>query len=60
MAQTQIQTKIADQAAADNIVKKGETVDGVLFVNVNLDAGTVVVTHGADFDEAAFKAAVGI
>lgn len=60
MPQTQYQASIADQAAADAIVAKGEGVAGVLFVNVNQETGTVVVTHGADFDEGAFKAATGI
>lgn len=60
MAQSQFQTSIADQAAADAIVAKGEAVAGVLFINVNAENGTVVVTHGADFDEGAFKAATGI
>lgn len=60
MAQTQLQAQVADQAAADAIVKKGEGVNGVLFVNVNVDSGAVVVTHDDSFDEAAFKAATGI
>lgn len=60
MAQTQIKAPIADQAAADAIVAKGEGVAGVLFVNVNVESDTVVVTHGADFDEAAFRAATGL
>lgn len=60
MPQAQFQTSVTDQAAADAIVAKGEGVAGVLFVNVNKDTGVVVVTHGADFDEAAFKAATGI
>lgn len=60
MAQTQLQAQVADQAAADAIVQKGEAVDGVLFVNVNANTGVIVVTHGDGFDEAAFKAATGI
>lgn len=60
MPQTQFQATVADQAAADAIVAKGEGVAGVLFVNVNAETGAVVVTHGADFDESAFKAATGI
>ena len=39
--------------------KKTEDIKGVKFVNVNPN-GTIVVTHGDDFDEAAFKAAAGI
>lgn len=60
MAQTQFNVAVADQAAADALVAKTENITGVRFVNVNVDKGTVVVTHGDDFDEAAFKAAVGI
>lgn len=60
MPQSQFNVAIADQAAADALVAKTETVAGVKFVNVNVDKGTVVVTHGDDFDEAAFKAAAGI
>ncbi len=60
MAQSQFQASVADQAAADAIVSKGEAVAGVLFVNVNVGTGVVVVTHGDGFDEAAFKAATGI
>lgn len=60
MAQSKFEAKVADQAAADTITAKGEEVAGVKFVNVNVDSGVVVVTHGDDFDEAAFKAATGI
>lgn len=60
MPQSQFNVKVADQATADQIVAKTESVAGVKFVNVNVDAGTIVVTHGDDFDEAAFKAAAGI
>lgn len=60
MPQSQFNVAVADQAAADALVAKTETVAGVKFVNVNVDKGTVVVTHGDDFDEAAFKAAAGI
>lgn len=59
MPQTKYDLPIADQAAADEIIKKTEDIKGVKFVNVNPN-GTIVVTHGDDFDEAAFKAAVGI
>ncbi|WP_066801751.1 hypothetical protein [Moraxella oblonga] len=60
MPQSQFNVTVADQAAADALVAKTEGVAGVKFVNVNLDKGTVVVTHGDDFDENAFKAAAGI
>ncbi|AWY21558.1 hypothetical protein [Moraxella bovis] len=60
MPQSQFNLTVADQAAADALVAKTETIAGVKFVNVNIDKGTVVVTHGDDFDEAAFKAAAGI
>lgn len=60
MPQTQIKASIADNAAADNIVSKGESVAGVKFVNINTDTGVVVVTHDDSFDEAAFKAATGL
>lgn len=60
MPQTKYDVKVADQAAADEIVKKTENVTGVRFVNVNVDNGSIVVTHGDDYDEAGFKAAAGI
>lgn len=60
MPQSQFNLTVADQAAAEALVAKTETVSGVKFVNVNIDKGTVVVTHGDDFDEVAFKAAAGI
>ncbi len=60
MPQTQYEAQVADQAAADQIVAKTENVTGVRFVNVNASTGVIVVTHGDDFDEAAFKAAAGI
>lgn len=60
MPQSQFNTTVADQAAADAIVAKTENLAGVKFVNVNIEKGTIVVTHGDDFDEGAFKAAAGI
>lgn len=60
MPQTKYDFQVADKAAAEEFVNKTENVQGVKFVNVNLDGGTVVVTHGDDYDEAAFKAAAGI
>lgn len=60
MPQSQFNVTVADQAAADALVAKTEAVAGVKFVNVNVSSGTVVVTHGEDFDEVAFKVAAGI
>lgn len=59
MPQTKYDVKISDKEKADEIVKKTESVQGVKFVNVNLDS-SIVVTHSEDYDEAAFKAAAGI
>ncbi|WNP27447.1 hypothetical protein RNZ41_10325 [Moraxella sp. DOX410] len=59
MPQTKYDLPIADQATADEIIKKTEDIKGVKFVNINPN-GTIVVTHSDDFDEAAFKTAVGI
>ena len=59
MPQTKYDVPIADEATADEIIKKTEDIKGVKFVNINPN-GTIVVTHGDDFDEAAFKAAAGI
>lgn len=60
MSQSKFEATIADQAAADSLVAKTESVAGVKFVNVNVDSGLIVVTHDDSFDEAAFKAAAGI
>ncbi|STZ07644.1 Uncharacterised protein [Moraxella caprae] len=60
MPQSQFNLTVADQAAADALIAKTETIAGVKFVNVNIDKGTVIVTHSEDFDEAAFKVAAGI
>lgn len=59
MPQTKYDVPIADKAHADEIIKKTEDIKGVKLVNINPN-GTIVVTHGDDFDEAAFKTAVGI
>ncbi len=59
MAQTKYDVKISDKAQADEIVKKAEDVQGVKFVNVNLDS-SIVITHGDDFDEPALKAIIGL
>lgn len=60
MPQTKYDVTVGDKAAADELVKKTENVQGVKFVNVGADGNGIVVTHGDDFDEAAFKAAAGI
>ena len=54
MPQIKYDHKVADKTAADELINKAENLKGVKFVNVNLDGGTVVVTHGDDFDEAEF------
>ena len=50
MSQSQFNLTVADQAAADALVAKTENIAGVKFVNINVEKGTVVVTHGDDFD----------
>lgn len=60
MPQTKYDVQISDKALAEEIIKKTEELKGVKFVNVNIDHGSIVVTHSEDFDEAAFKAAAGI
>lgn len=60
MPQTKYDVNVGDKAAADELVKKTENVKGVKFVNVGADGNGIVVTHGDDYDEAAFKAAAGI
>lgn len=60
MAQTSYQVSINDKENADKLVADTNNMTGVKWVNVNLDSGTVVVTHGEDYDEAAFKSAAGI
>lgn len=52
--------KVADKAAADELVKKLESVAGVKFVNVNHETGVVVITHGDDYDESGAKSIAGI
>ncbi len=59
MAQTKYDVIISDKAKADEIVAKVEQVQGVKFVNVNIDS-SIVVTHSDDYDEGAFKAIVGL
>lgn len=60
MPQSKYEVSVDSKEAADALVKKTESVQGVKFVNVNVAQGSIVVTHGDDFDEAAFKAAAGI
>ncbi len=42
------------------LVANTESIKGVKFVNISVDGQAIVVTHGDDYDEAAFKAAAGI
>lgn len=59
MAQTKIAVSgMASKNDADKLVAATDSVTGVKFVNANVEGGYVVVTHGDNFDEAAFKAAV--
>lgn len=58
MAQSSYEVNVADQSAANDLVAAASQLSGVKWVNVNLDKGTVVVTHGDDFDEDGFKALV--
>lgn len=60
MPQTKYDLKVASKTEAEEFVKKTETVQGVKFVNVNIEQGSVVVTHDDSYDEAAFKSAAGI
>lgn len=59
MAQTKITVSgLSSKADGDKLVEQTSSVVGVRFVNANHEQGYVVVTHGDDFDENAFKAAV--
>ncbi|MBO1531024.1 hypothetical protein J3492_07320 [Psychrobacter sp. F1192] len=60
MPQTSYQAQVTSKDAADQLVADTESVQGVKWVNVNIDQGTIVVTHSEDYDEAAFKSAAGI
>lgn len=60
MPQTSYQAQVTSKDAADQLVADTESVKGVKWVNVNIDQGTIVVTHSEDYDEAAFKSAAGI
>lgn len=59
MAQSKITvTGMSGKPDGDRLAEQTSSVKGVKFVNVNPEGGYVVVTHGDDFDEAAFKDAV--
>lgn len=59
MAQTKINVSgLNSKNDGDRLVEQTSSVAGVKFVNANHEQGYVVVTHGDDFDENAFKAAV--
>ena len=60
MAQTSYDLQVTDQSATKELVAATSDITGVKWVNVNLDKGTVVVTHSDDFDEAKFKSIAGI
>lgn len=60
MAQTSYDLPVADQSAAKDLVEATSDIAGVKWVNVNLEKGTVVVTHSDDFDEAKFKSIAGL
>lgn len=59
MAQTKIDVGgLSTKADGDKLAEQTSGVAGVKFVNVNHEQGYAVITHGDDFDLAAFKAAV--
>ena len=59
MAQTRlVATGISSKTDADKIAQAGEAVEGVRFVNVNVDDGGIVVTHSDAFNADTFKAAI--
>ncbi len=60
MPQTKYDIQIINQEVARELIKKIETVKGVKFVNVNMEDGSVVVTHSQDYDETTFKQIVGL
>ena len=60
MPQTSYQVAITDREVAEKINKEGSDVQGVKWININSDNGTIVVTHGDDYDEAAFKSIAGL
>ena len=59
MAQTRlVASGIASRGDADKVTAAGEAVEGVRFVNVNLDDGGIVITHSDTFNADAFKSAI--
>lgn len=59
MAQSKITvTGMGSKADGDRLVEQTSSVKGVKFVNANPEGSYVVITHGDDFDEGAFKDAV--
>lgn len=60
MAQTSYDLKIDDPNAAKDLVAATSNIAGVKWVNINIDKGTVVVTHSDDFDEVKFRSVAGL
>lgn len=60
MPQTKYDIAIDNKEEAEQFVQKTSSVQGVKWVNVNIEHGSIVVTHDDSYDEAAFKAAGGI
>ncbi|MCG7656967.1 hypothetical protein [Wielerella bovis] len=59
MAQSKIMVSgMNSKQDGDKVAEQTSNIAGVKFVNANHEQGFVIVTHGDDFDEAAFKAAV--
>ncbi|MDK4687866.1 hypothetical protein [Kingella negevensis] len=59
MAQSKITVSgLKSKEDGDRLVEKTSSLASVKFINANHEGGFVIVTHGDDFDEAAFKAAV--
>ncbi len=56
MPQTQMKASGMTAANSDQIKSAGMSVAGVKWVNINAD--TIVVTHGDDFDNNAFVEAI--
>lgn len=57
MPQTKYDISVTDKDTAEKLVADTNQITGVKWVNVNIEQGTVVVTHGDDYDEDGFKAA---
>ncbi|GAA0324453.1 hypothetical protein [Psychrobacter aestuarii] len=60
MPQTSYELTVTDNKTAEKITQEGGNVQGVKWININADKGTIVVTHGEDYDEAAFKSIAGL